>query len=66
MDERKGDKMKTFRVNMIPPPVWCIVKANSKEDAIDIAIDRDDWIDEMDYGGEDYEAKEIKLERKKK
>lgn len=58
--------MKTFRVNMIQPPVWCIVKANNKEEAIDIAVDKDDWQSSMDYGGEDYEAEEIKPERKKK
>lgn len=58
--------MKEFKVYMRTPAAYCYVKANNKDEAIDIAVDNDDWTYPQDYGGEDYEAKEVKPERKRK
>jgi hypothetical protein len=57
--------MKKFKVLMSLPPVWQIVEANDKEEAIEIAVDKDEWEGDSDYGGEDYEAKEIKEKKRK-
>ena len=51
--------MGKYRVYMSAPIVWQVIEANSKEDAIEKAVDTDKWEQDIDYGGEDYEAFEL-------
>jgi len=54
--------MKKYKVTMWIPYV-SFVKATSKDRAIEKALDDDNWdqgLDEIQYGSEKYEAKEIK------
>ncbi len=53
--------MPKYKVSMILAPQTQIVQAFSQEEAIEIAINNDnDWVENNDYGGEDYEAVLIK------
>ena len=49
-----------YIVKMRCQPVWCVVEeAVDKEEAIEKAINEDEWTEYSDYGGEEYSAELI-------
>ena len=49
------NKKQKYKVTMSTPR-YAWVKATSEEEAIELAMEKDEWTDPFDYGSEDYKA----------
>ena len=51
--------MRKYLIKMRCQPVWCVIKANDEDEALDKAVDQDEWTEYTDYGGETFDVEDI-------